>query len=150
MKFEPDDMPLKTMPLLPLSGPVKFSVAPARRVSEPPLRMPLPAEVARASVFSPIAAVTEPIVSVPPLTLPRLSCKAPPCKVIGWLPKSAAAEVVGQRGVVQLHGPAADGQGGRLADAAGGAGNRQQPAVDGRGSAYRCSRRRGSTCRCRS
>ncbi len=87
MKFEPDDMPLKTMPLLPLSAPVKFSVAPGVRVSEPPLRMPLPAAVVRASVFSPIAAVTEPMVSVPPLTLPRLSCSAPPCKVIGWLPK---------------------------------------------------------------
>ena len=48
--------------------------------------MPLPLPAAKASVFSPIAAVTEPIVSVPPLTLPRLSCKAPPCKVIGWLP----------------------------------------------------------------
>ena len=68
-----------------MSGPVKFSVAPAVRLSEPPRMTPLPAD--SANVFSPIAAVIAPRVSVPPLTLPRLTLKAPPCKVIGWLPK---------------------------------------------------------------
>ncbi len=87
MKFEPEGMPPKTTRFVLLSGPVKFNVAPGMPMSEAPPRIPLPPPADRATVFSPAAAVREPIVSVPPLTLPRLICNAPPCKLIGWLPK---------------------------------------------------------------